>query len=73
MTKVIHVHLIFKKKDYYFGSISAIYDYLDEADVGIAKSTLLHYTESVKVTQTAIIRKGELLRRKSGFNRSKST
>lgn len=25
MTKVIHVHLIFEKKDYYFGSISAIY------------------------------------------------
>ena len=72
MTKVIHVQLIFKKKNYYFGSISAIYDYLDESEIGIAKSTLLHCTDQVKVTQTAIIRKVELLRRKRGFNRSKS-
>lgn len=28
MTKIIHVHLIFEKKDYYFGSISAIYTVL---------------------------------------------
>ena len=28
MTKVIHVHLIFEKKNYYFGSISAIFDTL---------------------------------------------
>ena len=31
MTKVIHVHLIFEKKDYYFGSISAIYTVLNDA------------------------------------------
>ena len=40
--KVIHVHLIFEKRDYYFGSISAIYDTLDENIVGIKESTLLH-------------------------------
>ena len=28
--KVIHVHLIFKKKNYYFGSLSAIFEHLDE-------------------------------------------
>ena len=37
MTKVIHIHLIFEKKDYYFGSISAIFDVLDEQTVGIKK------------------------------------
>ena len=30
MTKIIHVHLIFEKKDYYFGSISAIYTVLNK-------------------------------------------
>lgn len=39
-TKVIHVHLIFEKKDFYFGSISAIFKILDEERVGIKKSTL---------------------------------
>lgn len=29
-TKVIWVHLIWEKKDYFFGSISAIYDVLTE-------------------------------------------
>lgn len=42
MTKVVHVHLIFKKENYYFGSISAIFDHLTEEEVGIKKSTLLH-------------------------------
>ena len=41
-TKVIHVHLIFEKKDFYFGSISAIFKTLDEERIGIKKSTLLH-------------------------------
>ena len=42
MTKVIHVHLIFEKKNYYFGSISAIFDTLSEEEVGITKNSLLH-------------------------------
>ena len=42
MTKIIHVHLIFEKKDYYFGSISAIYTVLNDAQIGIKKSSLLH-------------------------------
>ncbi len=40
MTKVIHVHLLYEKKNYYFGSISAIYDVLTEEQVGITKSSL---------------------------------
>ena len=42
MTKVIHVHLIYEKKNFYFGSISAIFDTLTESQVGITKSSLLH-------------------------------
>ena len=42
MTKVIHVHLIFEKKNYYFGSISAIFNTLTEEEIGITKSSLLH-------------------------------
>lgn len=61
--KVIHVHLIFKKKNYYFGSISAIFRHLDENDIGIKRSTLLHRAgEETIRTGRAIIIKGTLLR-----------
>lgn len=40
--KIIHVHLLFKRKDYYFGSLSAVFDHLSESDVGMTKNTLLH-------------------------------
>lgn len=65
MTKVIHVHLIFEKKDYYFGSISAIYTVLDEAQIGIKRSSLLHagLTDGgVKITRRAIIKQSHLIR-----------
>ncbi|MFV0402424.1 MAG: hypothetical protein ACK5KV_00400 [Bacteroides graminisolvens] len=65
MTKVIHVHLIFEKKDYYFGSISAIYSVLNENEVGIKKSSLLHagLTDGTsKTTRRAIIRQSHLIR-----------
>lgn len=65
MTKVIHVHLIFEKKDYYFGSISAIYTVLNAAQIGIKQNTLLHaglYDGGVKTTQRAIIRQSHLIR-----------
>lgn len=65
MIKVIHVHLIFERKDYYFGSVSAVYNKLNERQVGIAKSTLLHSGLAEKgsiVTQRAIIKQGQLIR-----------
>ena len=46
--KVIHVHLIFKKKNYYFGSLSAIFEHLSENDIGIKKGTLLHRSIIIK-------------------------
>lgn len=63
--KVIHVHLIFEKRDYYFGSISAIYDMLDENIIGIKESTLLHSQlseGSCIPTRRAIIRQSHLIR-----------
>ena len=42
MSKVIHVHLIFEKKNIYFGSISAIFETLTEKTGGINKSSLFN-------------------------------
>lgn len=68
MSKVVHVHLIYQRRDYYFGSISAIYDHLTSAEVGITKSSLLHAglgNQGVKMTAKAVIRVSELLRSKN--------
>lgn len=65
MTKVIHVHLIFEKKNYYFGSISAIFDTLSEEEVGITKNSLLHAGMtggSCKITRRAMIIQSHLIR-----------
>lgn len=65
MTKVIHVHLIFEKKDYYFGSISAIYTLLNESQIGIKQNSLQHaglVDGGVKMTRRAIIRQSHLIR-----------
>lgn len=63
--KVIHVYLIFEKRDYYFGSISAIFETLDESVVGIKENTLLHLQlgeGSCIPTRRAIIRQSHLIR-----------
>ena len=65
MTKVIHVHLLYEKRNYNFGSISAIFDVLTEAEVGITKSSLLHagMTDgSCKITKRAMIIQSHLIR-----------
>lgn len=67
MAKVIHVHLTGKRKDYYFGSITAVYDVLTAEDVGVTKSYLLHAGLSgggTIVTQKAIIKQSTLIRSK---------
>lgn len=65
MTKVIHVHLIFEKKDYYFGSISAVFSVLSDVEIGMKQSTLLHAglaDGGSVVTKRAIIRQSHLIR-----------
>lgn len=65
MTKVVHVHLIFEKRNLYFGSISAVFDTLTEEQVGITKSSLLHaglQDGDTKVTGRAMIVVSHLIR-----------
>ena len=65
MIKVIHVHLLYEKKNYYFGSISAIFAVLSEEEVGITKNSLLHagMTDgSCKITKRAMIIQSHLIR-----------
>jgi hypothetical protein len=61
------VHLIFEKLDYYFGSLSAVFETLDENTVGIKESTLLHsnLTDGKSIpTKRAIFRQSHLIRTK---------
>lgn len=65
MIKVIHVHLLYEKKNCYFGSISAIFDVLSEEEVGITKNSLLHAgmsDGSCKITKRAMIIQSHLIR-----------
>lgn len=65
MEKIIHVHLIFEKKDYYFGSLAAIYTVLTPEQVGVKYNTLRNARwREISVYQTgrAIIKQGELIR-----------
>ena len=69
MAKVIHVHLTGRtrteRRDFYFGSISAVYTVLSPEDVGATKSYLLHAGLSgngTVCTKKAIIKQSELIR-----------
>lgn len=62
--KVIHVHLTGKRKDYYFGSISAIFTELTPEDVEGTLNYLLHAGLSgggTIVTKKAIIKQSYLI------------
>ena len=62
--KVIHVHLKGKRKDYYFGSIAAIYTVLTAEMVGATYDYLRHAGLSgggTVITKTAIIKQSTLI------------
>ena len=64
MAKVIHVHLMGKRKDYYFSSITAVYDVLTAEEVGVKKSYLLHAGLSgngTVITKKDIIKQSTLI------------
>jgi hypothetical protein len=70
--KVIHVHLIGKRRDFYFGSISAVFDVLSEEEIDITKSYLLHAGLSgngTVTTKRAIIKQSTLTRGKARIKR----
>lgn len=62
--KVIHVHLKGKRKDYYFGSIAAIFTVLSKQDVGVGREYLQHSGLSgggTVITKLAIIKQSYLI------------
>ena len=62
--KVIHVHLRGKRKDYYFGSIAAIFTVLTPEDVGATYDYLRHAGLSgggTVMTKTAIIKQSTII------------
>ena len=62
--KVIHVHLKGQRKDYYFGSIAAIYTVLTADDVGAGYDYLRHAGLSgggTAMSRTAIIKQSTLI------------
>lgn len=64
MAKVVHVHLTGKRRDYYFGSISAVFSVLSAEEVGVTKSYLLHAGlggGGTVVTRKAIIKQAQLI------------
>ncbi len=68
MTKVIHVHLVQGRRNYYFGAIPAIYSVLTAEDIGIRQRSLERVGLSkggVVLNKKAIIRAGELIRSKT--------
>lgn len=72
MTKIIHVHLLLGRKNYFFGSIPAINSTLTVDDIGIKQCSLERVGLSkggVVLNKKAIIRAGELIRSKVGKDR----
>ena len=68
MTKVIHVHLLQGRKNYYFGSIPAIYSVLAAEDIGIKQCSLERVGLSkggVVLNKKACIMSGKLIRSKA--------
>ena len=67
MTKVIHVQLMQGRKNYYFGSIPAIYSVLTTEEIGIKQCSLERVGLSKGggvLNKKACIRAGELIRSK---------
>ena len=62
--KVIHVHLIGKRRDLYFGSIAAIFTVLSPQEVGCGYDYLRRAGlsgEGIVVTKKAIIKQSTLI------------
>lgn len=68
-TKVVHVHFIHGRKNYYFGSIAAIYSKFSENQIGVSEDYLRHYllhdnmtylNNKVMIIRSRIIRKSNM-------------
>lgn len=70
-TKVVHVHLMGKRKDLYFGSIAAIFTVLSREEVGCGYDYLRRAglgEGGTVVTKTAIIKQSTLITAPRGVN-----
>lgn len=62
--KIIHVHLIGQRKDYYFSSITAVFDVMTPDDIGVTLDYLLHAglpQGAVVCNRRAIIKQGKVI------------
>lgn len=62
--KIIHVHLIGKRKDYYFGSMAAVYSILSPEDIGCTYNYLKRAglaRNGYLITKKAIIKQSFLI------------
>lgn len=75
-TKVIHVHLFNGRKNYYFGSISAVFRVLTEAETGCTEAYLRHVLTSEgnhHITPSALIIRSHLRRGGSDVRTERET
>ena len=62
MAKVIHVHLIGKRKDFYFSSVAAVFTKLSADDIGVGVDWLQHaLSKGPVINGKAVIRRSELI------------
>ena len=62
--KVIHVHLIGQHRDFYFGSIAAVFKVFSREDIGVSYWALRHYglpKGAVYANHFAIIQQADII------------
>ena len=63
---ILHIHFKKTDEDFYFGSLAAIFDTFDAADIGAAYSTLVHFKitpERPYFNKIVTIKKGSIIRK----------
>ena len=64
--QVIHLHLLAEDEHHYFGSISAMYEYFNRDQIGVAAQTLYNqWKDEPYKNDKVVIRKGRLIQKKN--------
>lgn len=67
--KVIHVHFLNGRRNYYFGSVSAVFQKFSESDLGCTEAYLQHVLTadgSSHLSSTAFIVRSHLIQKERG-------